>query len=337
VLRGVQLRLSILITTLILIFYGIPTDPNDGEILVGGNFHMGLIVRARPPAGYTVSDYPYSNRTSDPLYKGKTKGSVLHYVDEALEFRMHLTSRWSDPAGWSYFPEARYLVYMLGLLHMLLSLLRLVAYVVLDFPLTFFAEDRDTKEEQGKGGDEEEADAASSRSLRKRLHSTLKAGASAAYSLLSQDDHSHAFDVDDNDSRRVQQRQRHGVVAQTQAKKQMNAASFSLSLSSLSFSLKQSEEKDAQDSSQQRVSDIKPPPEKGACLQIFGRMLRLLDVKVMKRQWQLLYLMSLLSTSLLGIWSSPFYFVVCLLDHFRTRCVERGVFTFVLFHASCLT
>ena len=327
VLRGVQLRLSILITTLILIFYGIPTDPNDGEILVGGNFHMGLIVRARPPAGYTVSDYPYSNRTSDPLYKGKTKGSVLHYVDEALEFRMHLTSRWSDPAGWSYFPEARYLVYMLGLLHMLLSLLRLVAYVVLEFPLTFFAEDSDTEEDQGEEGDEEEADA-SSRSLRKRLFSTLKAGASAAYTLLLEDEDGDAFDVDDKDARRVQQRQRHGVVAQTQAKKQMNAASFSL---------KQSEEKDAQESSQQRVTDIEsaPPPEKGACLQIFGRMLRLLDVKVIKRQWQLLYLMSLLSTSLLGIWSSPFYFVVCLLDHFRTRCVDSE--GSVLFHACCFT
>ena len=322
VLRGVQLRLSILITALILIFYGIPIDPNDGEILVGGDFHMGLLARARSPAGYTVSDYPYSNRTSGPLDKGKTKGSVLHYVDESLEFRMHLTSRWSDPAGWRYFPEARYLVYILGLLHMLLSLLRLVAYVVLEFPLTFFAEDSDTEAEQEEVGDEEEADA-SSRSLRKRLYSTLKAGASAAYTLLLEDEGADAFDVDDNDSRRVQQRQRHGVVAQTQAKKPQNAA-------------KQSEEKDAQDSSQQRVSDIEPapPPEKGACLQIFGRMLRLLDVKVIKRQWELLYLMSLLSTSLLGIWSSPFYFVVCLLDHFRTRCVGRE--GFVLFDACCV-
>ena len=68
--------------------------------------------------------------------------------------------------------------------------------------------------------------------------------------------------------------------------KQLNAATFSLSLPPLYFSVKQNKEKDEEGSSQHRVTEIgaAPPPEKGEYPQIFGHMLRLLDVKVIKRQ-----------------------------------------------------
>ena len=64
-------------------------------------------------------------------------------VDESLEFRLLLTDRWHDPYGWRYFPQGRYIIYTLGALHVLLSVLRLVAYLVLEFPLMYLADDED--------------------------------------------------------------------------------------------------------------------------------------------------------------------------------------------------
>jgi len=49
--RIAQLRICILITVLLLLYYGLPIDPNDGGILVDGTFQMGLYARSRPPAG----------------------------------------------------------------------------------------------------------------------------------------------------------------------------------------------------------------------------------------------------------------------------------------------
>jgi hypothetical protein len=69
-------------------------------------------------------------------------------------------------------------------------------------------------------------------------------------------------------------------------KKKLHSATFSLFPSPLCFSVKQKKEKDEEDSSQQWVTEIgaAPPPEKGEYPQIFGCMLRLVDVKVIKRQ-----------------------------------------------------
>jgi hypothetical protein len=88
---------------------------------------------------------------------------------------------------------------------------------VFEFPLTFFVEDSDTEEEQGEEGDEKEADA-SSRSLRNRIYSTLKAGVSAVYTVFLEDKDADAFDVDDNNTRRVHQCKWDGVIPQTQGK-----------------------------------------------------------------------------------------------------------------------
>jgi hypothetical protein len=67
-LRIVQFRLSILITLCLVVFYGLPVDPNSGELLADGKYHPGPIHyggRSRPPAGYTMNiPYPYANQTS---------------------------------------------------------------------------------------------------------------------------------------------------------------------------------------------------------------------------------------------------------------------------------
>ena len=345
-LRSTQLRVAWLITVLILTFYGLPIDPNDGKILVDGRYQIGM-QRTLPPAGYHTEIYPYINMTSDPLDTGKTKGSILHSVDESLEFRLRLTNRWSDPAGWRHFPEARYVVYIFGLLHMLLSVLRLVAYLVIEFPLTCFAEDSDKKEEERGGGKVIDKHAGSVRSL---LFSMLKVGLLAAKdrmlkTLCIVDADHHAFDFDDHDSRKKHMRQRHGVVAMPKAEKKQ------LTLQGMrNQSLIELFKKDAQDvskSNKQWLQKLEPPPKKDSCLKIFGRMIGFFEIEndeqmkeyyktVVPRQWPLLYLMLLLSTSLLGIWSSPFYFVVCLLDQFRSRCVGSSIFSFLLASVPCV-
>jgi hypothetical protein len=103
--------------------------------------------------------------------------------------------------------------------------------------------------------------------------------------VLLEDKDADAFDVDDNNTRRVQQCQWHGVIPQTQGKSNYTRP-LSLSFPLLCFSVKQKKEKDEEDSSQQWVTEIgaAPPPEKGEYPQIFGCMLRLVDVKVIKRQ-----------------------------------------------------
>jgi hypothetical protein len=60
--------LSILITLCLVVFYGLPVDPNSGELLADGNYHPGPFHyggRSRPPAGYKMDiPYPYANQTS---------------------------------------------------------------------------------------------------------------------------------------------------------------------------------------------------------------------------------------------------------------------------------
>ena len=90
-----------------------------------------------------------------------------------------------------------------------------------------------------------------------------------------------------------------------------------------------SESKDVQGVSKQHVAKLPPAPldSKGACLQIFGNRLSLTDWKVIQRQWPAMYLMLFLSFSLLGMLSSPFFFVISLLDHFRyNRAAGADVF-----------
>ena len=140
-------------------------------------------------------------------------------------------------------------------------------------------------------------------------------------------------------------RQRHGVVAMPKAEKKQ------LTLQGMrNQSLIELFKKDAQDvskSNKQWLQKLEPPPKKDSCLKIFGRMIGFFEIEndeqmkeyyktVVPRQWPLLYLMLLLSTSLLGIWSSPFYFVVCLLDQCRSRCVGSSIFSFLLASVPCV-
>ena len=67
-LRIVQLRVSIVITLLLILAYGLPVDPNDGKLVANGTWHPGPY-RSRPPAGYSItSPYPYVNFTSGMLW-----------------------------------------------------------------------------------------------------------------------------------------------------------------------------------------------------------------------------------------------------------------------------
>jgi len=296
--RIAQLRICILITVLLLLYYGLPIDPNDGGILVDGTFQMGLYARGRPPAGYYVSAYPYANMTSDPTGLGKTKGSALQMVDESLEFRLLLTDRWHDPYGWRYFPQGRYIIYTLGALHVLLSVLRLVAYLVLEFPLMYLADDEDDDNADVNVGTAK----VDKKNARHRTTSVLKKGGKAVrnwilHTLCCVDADEDQHDVEDQDK-------------MSRRKKQQHLSHHIQSFHTPVRAAKQAVAKDPQDVNKDRLAELEAPPDKAMCLQIFGEMLGLSSWKALKRQWPAFYLMGLLSISLLGILSSPFYFVV---------------------------
>jgi hypothetical protein len=103
-LRIVQFRLSILITLCLVIFYGLPVDPNSGELLADGNYHPGPFHyggRSRPPAGYEMNiPYPYANQTS-----GTASGS-MYQIFSSFYIRHRLTL-WHSCArrptrGWTH-------------------------------------------------------------------------------------------------------------------------------------------------------------------------------------------------------------------------------------------
>jgi hypothetical protein len=50
-------------------------------------------------------------------------------------FRISLHNRWQDDPQWAYAPTVRNLVFLLGAIHVMLSLLKCLSFLVLDFPL----------------------------------------------------------------------------------------------------------------------------------------------------------------------------------------------------------
>mmetsp|Transcript_17701 Transcript_17701/g.40030 ORF Transcript_17701/g.40030 Transcript_17701/m.40030 type:complete len:1724 (-) Transcript_17701:23-5194(-) len=125
------LSLSILITALLLIFYGIPMDPNTGGVFAQGRFFS----KGTPPAGYQNLPYPYANDTSDPKGLGSTYGLAMSTIDYSLKYRLRLESRWASEKEWLFWPEGKSLVYFLTVVHLLLTVLYSLSYFILDFPL----------------------------------------------------------------------------------------------------------------------------------------------------------------------------------------------------------
>jgi hypothetical protein len=88
VLDILPLAIAIVITLCLLLFYGIPMDPNTNQVLAHGKFYS-----LEEPAGYRDVDYELADLTSDPLGAGATLGSISAESDLSLKFRVKLLSR----------------------------------------------------------------------------------------------------------------------------------------------------------------------------------------------------------------------------------------------------
>lgn len=91
VLDILPLAIAIVITLCLLLFYGIPMDPNTNQVLAGGKFYS-----LEEPAGYQDVEYELAGLTSDPFGAGATLGSVSAESDLSLKFRVKLLSRWKN-------------------------------------------------------------------------------------------------------------------------------------------------------------------------------------------------------------------------------------------------
>mmetsp|Transcript_33620 Transcript_33620/g.79353 ORF Transcript_33620/g.79353 Transcript_33620/m.79353 type:complete len:948 (-) Transcript_33620:361-3204(-) len=152
------LYLTVIITLLLLLFYGLPMDPNTGNILADGRF---FVPNERvPPAGYEPEAYPFANKTSDPEGLGATYGDVMMMADLSLKFRLRLESRWDSAAEWGFLPWMRAVILFLGILHAALTAFGGLTLLVLDFPLAWAESTQEVLDEaqkkrvemEGRGG-----------------------------------------------------------------------------------------------------------------------------------------------------------------------------------------
>uniref|UniRef100_A0A7S0VZZ2 RyR/IP3R Homology associated domain-containing protein n=1 Tax=Hemiselmis tepida TaxID=464990 RepID=A0A7S0VZZ2_9CRYP len=133
-LERASFLLAILITLLLIFFYGIPMDPNTGYI-----FHDGKFAPQVKRPGYDNNiPYPFAMNTSDPAGKGKTYSSVLLTQDDSVEYRLSLLTRWDHAAEWAFLPAIKEFILFLGGVHFVCSLGKSVSFLVLDFPLSLF-------------------------------------------------------------------------------------------------------------------------------------------------------------------------------------------------------
>eukprot|EP00960_Hanusia_phi_P076575 768580-Hanusia_phi.AAC.9 len=146
------LALSVLISCLLLIIYGIPIDPNTHAVLAGGSFYS-----KNPPAGYSDAPYPFAQQTSNPQLAANMS-YVIAQSDLSLKYRLLLISRWSSSAEWQLWPEGRHVTLMLCCLHLALTLVQALSYLVLEFPVEWmaFLEEEGSKERKERKEDSEE-------------------------------------------------------------------------------------------------------------------------------------------------------------------------------------
>mmetsp|Transcript_46370 Transcript_46370/g.108883 ORF Transcript_46370/g.108883 Transcript_46370/m.108883 type:complete len:1255 (-) Transcript_46370:266-4030(-) len=133
-LQTLSLLLSLAITLLLLLFYGIPMDPNTGGVLGDGGFWP--VERARAPAGYGFKPYEFANLTSDPTGLGSTMGKVQSASDLSLKYRVLLENRWTSHAEWQFLPVVKWVMLGLACLHVVVTFASSTAYLILDLPLT---------------------------------------------------------------------------------------------------------------------------------------------------------------------------------------------------------
>jgi len=262
---------------------------------------------------------------ADPLGIGRTKGSVLHNVDESLEYRLLLVSRWYEPQGWSFFPQGRYILYTMGCVHVMLAVLRLVAYLVLEFPLNCLelgSKEGDNSKSAPPILQESILQESDKLTLEDLFVSRLGKVIDVVCCLGGQDANV------DMEEQAVEHAQTHSDRTQHRVHFRSDADLLS------SQSTSKGERKDWRLANKRRVAELPPPPQdsEGACLPIFGKNLPTAyqfasDWKLIWRQLPGMYLMLFLNFSLLGIFSSPFFFVLSLVDHFRyERAAGADVF-----------
>lgn len=126
-------RLAGVITCLLLLFYGIPVDPNTGSILGGGKFYT---VGHNEP-WYKDECYAHADLTSHPDTIGASIASMMDYSDLSLQFRLKLQSRWESSAEWEVFPPGRALLVLLAFLHVCVTIINSIIQLTLDFPLLY--------------------------------------------------------------------------------------------------------------------------------------------------------------------------------------------------------
>lgn len=142
-IRSIPLYLSLIITVLLSVGYGIPIDPNTGYVVGGGRYHPAPWA-PRASAGYSnAEEYEYANSTSDASKARLTK-LVVHNTDLSLKFRLQMMSRWESDAEWEYYPPFRILMRLITVMHFLSCLVNLFCYLVLDFPLCLWKERRES-------------------------------------------------------------------------------------------------------------------------------------------------------------------------------------------------
>lgn len=125
--------LSLAITLVLLMAYGIPIDPNTGRPFAEGMWTPDKGYEGHP-AGYMNSIYEFASQTSDPFGIGSTVRNVSQYLDLSVEYRVSLKDRYKSMKEWKLEPSIALLVCTLGGLHVYFSFAAAFFYMINDYP-----------------------------------------------------------------------------------------------------------------------------------------------------------------------------------------------------------
>jgi hypothetical protein len=126
--------LSLAITLVLLMAYGIPIDPNTGRPMAEGMWTPDKGPDGHP-AGYTNTIYEHAFKTSDPFGMGSTVRNVSQYLDLSVKYRVSLKDRYKSMTEWQLEPSMALFVCTLGGLHVYFSFAAAFFYILNDYPL----------------------------------------------------------------------------------------------------------------------------------------------------------------------------------------------------------
>lgn len=151
-----------MITIFLLLFYGVPVDPNTGRVIGDGRFYA----KGHAEPWYKDECYSHAHQTSDPEGRGTSVADIMDYTDLSLTYRVSLMNRWQSQPEWRMFPAARWVLLFLALMHVCVSVISSVVQLALDFPLLY----RECMEHQEEDDDDDDEEESKTKPMRSRAN-----------------------------------------------------------------------------------------------------------------------------------------------------------------------